>query len=329
MEEKTWNLKDDGFSILGDSKAPLLPPNIQKIFQGLQDCEHNNTDDYELWCKDLSNDSSIFADFFVDVNDLEKDALMRMFELTGSEEICTLNNIPITFDTFNCLKPNTWLNDQIINFYFELLQKEDEELCRINPERKPSLFLNSFFIQKLLGIDHNVFSYNQVMRWFVTTCKERFGEDGFTVFDFEKIFVPVNISNTHWTLLVLYRDLREIKYFDSGLGIKFRPTWNPDLYLKALLKWYSLEARYKLEGEDNGPVKFRMVDWKLTAVTNGLLQPNGSDCGAYVLIHARLILHNLPVCYLKTLHASCTTASVFSELLRNKIAQSILDKKIH
>ena len=41
MEEKTWNLKDDGFSFLGDSKAPLLPPNIQKVFQDLQDCEHN------------------------------------------------------------------------------------------------------------------------------------------------------------------------------------------------------------------------------------------------------------------------------------------------
>ena len=328
--EKPWNLVDDGFSLLGESKAPLLPPNIQKVFQDLQDCELNNTDDYELWRNDLSNDSSILADFFVDINDSEKEALMRMFELIGSEEIRTLNNIPITYDTFKRLKPDTWLNDQIINFYFELLQKEDEDLCRINPKRKPSLFLSSYFIEKLLGKNHNVFSYNEVIRWCVTTCKERFGKNtDFTVFDFDKIFVPVNISNTHWTLLVLYQDLKEIKYFDSGLGKKFISTWNPNLYLKALLKWYSLDAYYKLVGDDDKPAELRMEDWKLHAVTNGLLQPNGNDCGAYILIYARLILHNLPVCFLKTLYASSTTASVFSELLRNKIAQSILDKKIH
>ena len=71
------------------------------------------------------------------------------------------------------------------------------------------------------------------------------------------------------------------------------------------------------EGDDNKRAELKMEDWILTGVTNGLLQPNGNDCGAYILIYARLILHNLPVCFLKTFYASSTTASVFSELLRN------------
>jgi len=34
----------------------------------------------------------------------------------------------------------------------------------------------------------------------------------------------------------------------------------------------------------NKPAELKMEEWKLTAVTNGLLQPNENDCGAYILI---------------------------------------------
>ena len=40
----------------------------------------------------------------------------------------------------------------------------------------------------------------------------------FDVFKKDKIFIPVNINNTHWTLLVVYIQRKEIHYYDSMNG---------------------------------------------------------------------------------------------------------------
>lgn len=39
----------------------------------------------------------------------------------------------------------------MINFFFNLLQTRDEQLCKDNPQRRKSHFFNSFFISKLCG----------------------------------------------------------------------------------------------------------------------------------------------------------------------------------
>ena len=62
-------------------------------------------------------------------------------------------NIPMSRLKISCLKPETWLNDEVINFYMEMLQARDTTLCERNSSRLSSHFFNSFFIEKLLETD--------------------------------------------------------------------------------------------------------------------------------------------------------------------------------
>ena len=70
--------------------------------------------------------------------------------------------IPVTRRIIKCLNPKLWLNDEIINYYMQLLQQWDKKLCEANQMRKPSHFFNLFFISKLL--QSNKYTYANVKR---------------------------------------------------------------------------------------------------------------------------------------------------------------------
>jgi len=52
------------------------------------------------------------------------------------------------------LRPAQWLNDEVIHFFYVMLAKRDEEMCKEDPNRKRSHFFKSFFITKLLNEGH-------------------------------------------------------------------------------------------------------------------------------------------------------------------------------
>jgi hypothetical protein len=128
-------------------------------------------------------------------------------------------NTPMNRAKMVCLRPNTWLNDevrasrsrslpqlspvfvtdvavsssradvcywrtppkmQVINFYMCMLQERDDQLCEGIPGRKASHFFNSFFMERLLISDH-AYTYSNVRRW----------SKKFDSFAQEKIFFPV------------------------------------------------------------------------------------------------------------------------------------------
>ena len=70
--------------------------------------------------------------------------------------------IPVTRSIGSCLNPKRRLNDEIINYYMQLLQEWDKKLCEANQTRKPSHFFNLFFISKLL--QSNEYTYANVKR---------------------------------------------------------------------------------------------------------------------------------------------------------------------
>jgi hypothetical protein len=72
--------------------------------------------------------------------------------------------IPMTRAKLSCLRPVTWLNDEVINFYLEMLSERDALLCeRSNCSRRASHFFNTFFIAKLL--ENGQFTYSNVRRY--------------------------------------------------------------------------------------------------------------------------------------------------------------------
>jgi hypothetical protein len=70
--------------------------------------------------------------------------------------------IPVTRRICKCLNPRLWLNDEIINYYMQMLQEWDKRLCEADPTRKPSHFFNLFFMSKLL--QNNKYTYANVKR---------------------------------------------------------------------------------------------------------------------------------------------------------------------
>jgi hypothetical protein len=67
------------------------------------------------------------------------------------------------------LAPRQWLNDEVIHFFYVMLSKRDDEMCRGDPGRRRSHFFKSFFVTKLLQEGHATqdgqYDYKSVRRW--------------------------------------------------------------------------------------------------------------------------------------------------------------------
>jgi Ulp1 family protease len=106
--------------------------------------------------------------------------------------------IDITIRKLKCLRPRTWLNDEVINFYFNMLMS--------GLHREEGFYsFSSFFFVRLLDPNKGGYLYQNVRRW--TTKVD--------IFSKKKIFFPINIDNTHWTLLLIDLTVKTIFYYDS------------------------------------------------------------------------------------------------------------------
>ena len=169
-------------------------------------------------------------------------------------------NHKITVRTLATLRDGKWLNDEVINFYMLLLQQRDDSIISTTlPQHQPSRFFPSFFITQLLSKRLNNYDYRQVRRW----------TKSFDVFVFEKLYFPINISNSHWTLAVVYMQTRRIQYYDSLHS-------TTTTYLTALKRWIQDE-----HADKKGSPLPRNEDWELIPCSSETTpkQANGYDCG--------------------------------------------------
>ena len=103
------------------------------------------------------------------------------------------------------------------------------------------------------------------------------------LFDKDLIFMPINITNTHWTLLAMDMVAKTISYYDSMRG-------NGQLYIDNAMAY--LRASAEARG-----VPFTDSEWTCDrhAAEAYPPQPNSFDCGIYVVMVADLLTSRLPV----------------------------------
>ena len=97
-----------------------------------------------------------------------------------------------------------------------MLQERDTSLCERSggqgvAPRKSSHYFASTFITRLMNLGKGgsrQYDYPGVRRW---TRK-------FDVFAKRRVYMPVNINNTHWTLLMVDIEKRYITFYDSMNG---------------------------------------------------------------------------------------------------------------
>ncbi len=179
----------------------------------------------------------------------------------------------ITRKDLKRLDNGCWLNDEIINFYIEMLKERDSRLSTSLHDRISSHYFHSIFYMKLM--ENGVYNYANVRRW---TKKV-------DIFSKHKVFFPINLNNNHWVLAVAHIVSKTIVYYDSFAG-------NGVPHLRNLLKWLADEY------DDKKKMLLDTSEWILIGHSSDVpRQENGFDCGMFALTCADYLSDDLPLRY--------------------------------
>lgn len=171
----------------------------------------------------------------------------------------------VTYGDMERLDDKGWLNDVIINDYFSLIKKSypDSIYC-----------FKSHFYQSL---------ENKVQ----TRSKKTSHVPPDTDEDFTKyslLLIPINVSSSHWCLLVVNLKGETMEYYDS-LGGKAKR----DIFDKFQI--YMEENKSNFSKTKGAKFAFARID-KEKKIPQ---QSNGYDCGVFVCIYALYLARNAPL----------------------------------
>ncbi|CAL2050736.1 unnamed protein product [Caenorhabditis brenneri] len=173
-------------------------------------------------------------------------------------------NIDIERKDLLKLKRPNWLNDNIINYYLQLVCDRSVQ----NPAYPKTYAFNTFFYKDIITK-----GYSSVKRW---TRKV-------DIFLFEMILVPVHLGS-HWCLAVIDMVERKIEFYDS--------LYDGNMAVLPALKKYIDE-----ESVEKKKVHFDFADWEFYQVEDVPRQTNNSDCGVFVCQYAECASRRQAPCF--------------------------------
>ncbi|EEB20309.1 sentrin/sumo-specific protease, putative [Pediculus humanus corporis] len=173
-------------------------------------------------------------------------------------------NLSITRKDMQTLKGLNWLNDEIINFYMNLIMERSKKNTKL-----PKVYVfNTFFFTKLVSS-----GYASLKRWTKQV----------NIFSYDILFIPIHLG-MHWCMSTIDFRYKTIKYYDS--------VGSPnDLCLEYLLLYLENESLNK------NNLKLDSKEWSRTNVKNIPQQMNGSDCGVFSCMFAEHIARNSPITF--------------------------------
>jgi sentrin-specific protease 1 len=178
-----------------------------------------------------------------------EEVIRRAYRARDSEKLVQAYKIDICGKDVDTLKGLNWLNDEVINFYLQLIvtrgASEDNKYQKV-------FAFNTFFYST-----YKDNGYSRVRRW---TKKE-------DVFSYDLLLIPVHLG-MHWCLATIDVKEKSINYYDSMNG-------NNQTCLD-LLKRYLQE-----EHQDKKKAPMDLTEWKQEIKKDIPQQMNGSDCGMF------------------------------------------------
>ncbi|CDO72453.1 hypothetical protein BN946_scf184977.g154 [Trametes cinnabarina] len=166
----------------------------------------------------------------------------------------------VSHEDISRLRPCQWLNDEIINFYGQLILTRAEE-SKENPPKKGSKkplnahYFSTFFWSKLKG---QGYQKARMSKW---TKK-------IDIFSKDVILIPVNHNNAHWTAAAINFRKKRIESYDS-MGMERGQVFK-------LLRQYLDE-----EHRDKKKKPFDFTGWQDYTLPDTPQQENGYDCGVF------------------------------------------------
>ena len=99
----------------------------------------------------------------------------------------------MTRKKISCLKPKTWLNDEVINFYVAMMMQEGGSIYSFS----------TFFMIRVY--ERGNYTFKNVARW----------TKNLDIFRHQKMFIPINYKHEHWVLVVIDLTIKTIFFYDG------------------------------------------------------------------------------------------------------------------
>ncbi|CAO1410692.1 unnamed protein product, partial [Diamesa hyperborea] len=196
-------------------------------------------------------------DEYPPLDDKQKNLIRQAINGPRLDVVMVKFSISITRNDLHTLMHDSWLNDEVINFYMNLLVERSEK----NDSLPKVYAMNTFFIPKLLQSGHSA-----LKRW---TRKV-------DIFSYDIIPIPVHVGGVHWCMSIIHLKNKTIKYYDSMGHPNYRVLDSLEQYLKD-------------ESLDKKKEQFNMEGWTKESVKDCPRQMNGSDCGVFSCMFAEFI----------------------------------------
>jgi hypothetical protein len=170
-----------------------------------------------------------------------------------------------------------WYNDQIINEHLCQMQDRDNHQCTLDTHKKPTIFLNSFFMTRLLFTD-NHYNYENVRRWTKKITP---------ILESEKICTIISLPG-HWSVITVLVEQKRIEYYDHYN----RNSEEGRQCLGAMKQWVADEVKDK-----QGGMILDMRDWECEDMSCKIpiyaQQTDAHSCGPFAVRCLELITSNL------------------------------------
>eukprot|EP01029_Cantina_marsupialis_P031026 TRINITY_DN8703_c1_g2_i1.p1 TRINITY_DN8703_c1_g2~~TRINITY_DN8703_c1_g2_i1.p1 ORF type:complete len:720 (+),score=201.01 TRINITY_DN8703_c1_g2_i1:132-2291(+) len=174
---------------------------------------------------------------------------------------------------FQCLKSGAWLNDEVINYYFDLLRARSKIMEQNGDDNFPKMFAHSsFFFTRLTSGDK--YDYKGVRRW---TSKKKVD-----IFAMDVFLIPINCNQVHWTMCAV--DMREktVRYIDSMHG-------------DGTSKCQTILRYLKDEHKNKKKTDLDVSEWSVYGIDDSVpVQRNGYDCGVFVCCFGNHLAADMP-----------------------------------
>ncbi|CAN7993025.1 unnamed protein product [Ixodes hexagonus] len=159
-----------------------------------------------------------------------------------------------------------WLNDEVVNFYMNLLVERTKQ----NSELPKLYAFNTFFFTKMAAEGHGA-----VRRW---TRKV-------DLFTYDIVLVPLHFT-MHWCLATIDFRKKRIAYYDSMGSSRERHN--------CLQK---LQLYLEEESQDKRGHGLDWEPWKLQVMSDLPQQHNGSDCGMFTCQYAECVSRDAKISF--------------------------------
>ncbi|XP_056154551.1 sentrin-specific protease 1 [Lampris incognitus] len=226
---------------------------------------------------------------FPELTEEMEDEVSRVFRSGIPHEVLSEGfGLSLKRKDLQTLSQRNWLNDEVINFYMNLLVERSKD---------PNLHLPSvdtfstFFFPKLRSS-----GYSAVRRW---TKK-------MDIFSLDILLVPVHLG-MHWCLSVVDFRKKAIMYFDSMGG-------NDGGACRILLEYLQQESKDK-KGKELDTSGWSLCSKRPNEIPQ---QMNGSDCGMFTCKYAEYITKDKPITFTQK-HMAYFRRRMVWEILNRKL----------